>query len=105
VEGVRVSECCCIYPDGEKATVGRTETRRARKEHVCDECRETIKAGETYEHVTGCWDGEWATFKTCWFCLRIREDFFPCGWNHGCLVEDFIDCNGWDYRDFAWGRS
>ncbi len=53
-----------------------TETHRvARKRHVCDECRGYIEPGERYEHVSGLWEGDVSTFKTCAKC-EVARDFF-----------------------------
>jgi hypothetical protein len=94
------TECCCLDVDpSDSPTAGHTEERRARKEHTCCECGEAILKGERYEHVTGCWDGHWDTYRTCLPCAAIRRDFFPCGWYYGQMAEDFRECHGWDYRD------
>lgn len=60
---------------------------KARKDHICCECGETIKKGELYENVVGVWKGDFHNFKTCAPCARIREDFF-CSWTYGMLWED-----------------
>lgn len=50
----------------------------ARKEHICLECRKTIKPGDKYEYTAGKWDGEFETFKTCKPCVAIWNEYF-CG--------------------------
>jgi hypothetical protein len=92
------TQCCYVDSSCDGPSVSRTERRRARKDHDCCECREPIRKGDEHEVVTGCWDGRWDEFRTCLLCVRIREDFFPWGWNYGNLAEDFLDCQGWDYR-------
>lgn len=47
--------------------------RKAKKQHECCECRESIRVDERYERITGVWDGEFSTFKTCMPCARLRE--------------------------------
>ena len=91
-------ECCCIDP-GDEPSVYSDPIRTACKAHTCCECGETITVGEKYEDFAGCWDGDWSRHKTCWFCLKIREDFFSCGWTFTTLVEDFRECHGWDYTE------
>ena len=58
--------------------------RKAKKEHVCCECDETIPPGATYEHVAGKWD-DFCTFKTCDRCLKVRD-----------LIADFERAAGCD---------
>ena len=50
----------------------RTVKRKARKDHACCECRRTIKAGTVYQYVSGIWDGEPSSFKTCPRCVTLR---------------------------------
>jgi hypothetical protein len=81
---------CCPLSGGDDwpATVFSSSVRRAAKEHRCCECRETIKVGDHYEHVTGLWDGHWSTYKTCLLCVEIRTHFACDGWIFGQLWED-----------------
>lgn len=93
-------ECCCIYvDDGDYPSFANATLRRAAKPHRCGECGETIRPGEEYEDARQLEEGRWYRYKTCSFCLKIRRDFFPCGWYYEGLVESFQDCMGWDYRD------
>ena len=57
---------------------------KARKEHYCDECAQTIKPGEIYQLVVGVWSGDFARFKTCSSCQYKREWLI----NHGADPED-----------------
>lgn len=57
----------CELPTLYNATVVK-----ARKEHHCCECRGTIATGEEYERVTGKWDDELRTYKTCGPCRELR---------------------------------
>lgn len=51
-----------------------TETyRRAAKPHRCCECYREIPKGQLYQHVKGCWEGEWLEFKTCERCDGQRH--------------------------------
>jgi hypothetical protein len=82
---------CCIVDyegDGEPIDPCTITTPVARKEHVCGECRETIKVGETYERVEGLCDGAPFSHKTCTGCLRIRKQYFCGGWGYGNIWED-----------------
>ena len=94
-----MNNCCCIdsYDDGPEFST--QQLQRARKPHQCCECHKTILAGSLYERVSGVWDGQFQTYKTCARCANIRNDYFPYGWYYTRLVEDFRDCFGFDYRD------
>lgn len=86
-------ECVC---DFDAPTVyNKTDVKAARKEHQCDECRCTIRIGESYEHVWGIWEGDRGTFKTCCRCLALREwvqAHVPCFcWMHGNIREEAIE--------------
>ena len=90
--------CCCIDPCvGDTASFHQATVRMARKAHICGECNEVIQPGEKYELTSSIFDGAWDHWKTCWFCLAIRRDFFTYGWYYGMLRDDFLECNGWDY--------
>ncbi|TPV96148.1 MAG: hypothetical protein B7733_06260 [Myxococcales bacterium FL481] len=47
--------------------------RKARKSHTCGECRKPIRPGDSYEEVTGIWDGHPGRHRTCQRCKRVRE--------------------------------
>lgn len=53
-------------------------TAKARKEHVCEECCETIRVGQQYERSSGKSEGLVWTVATCLRCREIREAFV-CG--------------------------
>jgi len=48
--------------------------KRARKPHVCYECKVVIHAGDDYHAMSGCWDGEWHHYKTCIDCECLRDE-------------------------------
>ena len=76
-------DCSCVaYGQGEGCgpECMFTTIRRARKEHKCVECHEKIHKGEKYEYISGIWDGEPHSYKTCLPCSEIRDT----------LVEDFL---------------
>ena len=45
----------------------------ARKRHRCCECRGFVEPFDIYQHVSGMWDGDFNTFKTCPHCLQARD--------------------------------
>ena len=80
--------------------VSRTLYRKARQQHICCECRKKIAAGETYEYISGIWDGQAEDFKTCEKCADLRDSmvelgFCPCFGNllsdHAEYVEEYGD--------------
>lgn len=50
-------------------------TPRARKGHVCCECRGIILPGEIYHVFSGIWDARASTYKTCPVCEKLRIGF------------------------------
>jgi len=62
--------CDCQMP-----SAFRSETRRARKSHRCDECYTPILPGETYEYVSGIWDGEPDSHHFHAACSLARHQF------------------------------
>lgn len=49
--------------------------RKARKIHKCCECTHEITVGEKYQYVSGIWDGEPDSYKTCLSCATLRSDY------------------------------
>jgi hypothetical protein len=86
-----MSECICVDSSYNLAEVSKTENRTARKEHICCECRDKIKVGDKYEYVSGLWDGIWREYKTCRICVKIRDDFFSCGFYYGEMSSHLRD--------------
>jgi len=46
---------------------------RARKQHDCCACTETIRKGDLYHLSKGCWDGDFSQFKHCARCWRLFD--------------------------------
>ena len=61
--------------------------RKARKEHTCCECGETIPKDALYRYESGIWEGEPQDYKTCLDCISVRDTFF-CGFVFGSVWED-----------------
>ena len=83
-------ECSCkvdidpdIGPDCHKEKIVT-----ARKKHRCYECFQDIQPGEKYEYVSGIWDGDPQTYKTCLDCKSIRNVFFD-SWQYTRVWDDF----------------
>ena len=83
---------CSCDDDGPEAFC--EVTRKARKEHRCCECRGVIRAGQTYEHASGIWEGEPRSFKTCAACVEARKEYIaglPRGCCAPCFGELYLD--------------
>lgn len=52
----------------------KKETRMARKEHKCCECRGIICPKQTYHYCSGIWEGRPDSFKVCFACQEIRKE-------------------------------
>ena len=93
-----MESCYCDYESLEFST---KETRKARKQHRCVECRREIQPGEIYEHVYGKWEGEVCVFKTCSHCLELRQHTLstvPCFcFSYGELRVEALDTL-WHYK-------
>ncbi len=59
--------------DGEPVVVHENRRRRARKEHKCSACRETIRVGDFYFNEFSVWDGNTETVKRCARCEQIFQ--------------------------------
>jgi hypothetical protein len=88
--------CSCVYTvytgyDGHDQDFVNTNHRKAIKEHQCCECHRVITIGEKYEYTAGCWEGDFATYKTCSDCRAIRDAFFCEGWLFTHVLENLAD--------------
>ncbi len=92
-------ECNCSNFSAEWSLFSSTKNVKARKEHQCCECLDTIKKGERYQRIKGCWDGNWDVFETCLFCAMLRKKYCPDGYVFESLADDIESCLGFDYRE------
>ena len=65
----------------------QTIHRTALKRHTCTECQGDIQPMDIYERVTGYWDGQFSTFKTCTHC-EIARDRYVEVWGRLRLPEE-----------------
>lgn len=63
----------CMIDGGEPYELSDVAVRKARKSHVCGECKREILPGEEYETYRGLYDGMWYGHKTCRHCIAARE--------------------------------
>ena len=89
--------CDCSYDDVENFDLQYVTKRKARKSHICCECKDEIKKGEQYEHVKTLQSHTWFEDKTCIPCTRVRNDFCSGGYYYGELRETLKECLGFDY--------
>ena len=61
--------CDCELP-----AVSKEGFVKARKSHVCGECRNPIDIGEEYWKIRGLWEDQWATYKMCKSCRDLAEE-------------------------------
>jgi len=86
--------CECDFGEGEPIYPRTIEQRVAKKAHVCGECGEPIKVGDSYENIKGKCEGDWFEHKTCVPCQHIRDNF--CS-PLGCLRDILYEKLGFDY--------
>jgi hypothetical protein len=69
------SDVCLSGGDNDDPSVCSQRVIKARKQQTCCECDKAIAPGESYEFVSGCWDGSWQSYRTCLICVEIRDAF------------------------------
>ena len=95
--------CNCSVDVDEVADFYKKSFPKARKEHICCECREVIEKGQKYQLFTGKWGGEFGTFKTCMACAAIRKRYCPNGAVFEELRNHLAECLGFDYTKIPEG--
>lgn len=83
-------ECSCtvsIDHDGGPSCC-KEVIRTARKTHRCCECLSDINPGDHYEYISGIWDGDPQTYKTCLDCKSVKDVFFD-SWTYTQVWDDF----------------
>lgn len=68
-----MSYCECNYDYDPPEFYQETYVKRARRQHICDECCGPIFAGEPYRRVTGVWESEFCSHNECIACQEIRQ--------------------------------
>lgn len=76
--------------DGEPASVYHETRPRARKPHVCCECRQTIAKGTAHQYATGICDGAWFQYRTCDACVAERLRVTRLEEAAGCRGDDAV---------------
>lgn len=75
--------------------------RRARKEHVCCACEETIAAGHRYCYVAVVFDREARAYKRCLKCQALHTHLRDLGVRVDAWPREDLGC-GLRYED-EWG--
>jgi hypothetical protein len=100
-------ECSCELDYGDYGQVDIIENRtvKARKEHICTECKDIINIGDKYERTKYSFDGDFMTNKCCYACLEIRYKFcvgaYPIGWMYDELRNCFDDISLTDFEELS----
>jgi hypothetical protein len=74
--------------DGDDNDFYRERMPKARKEHVCCECKGVINIGEQYQYASGKADGDMWQAKTCALCCEIRKSLVCGSWVFGALWDE-----------------
>lgn len=100
-----MSGCSCDYGDAEQPQFFTCKTVKARKQSKCSECGNVIHPGSKYERVSGKWDGDVRSYRTCSDCLDFlawAKAHVPCVAEcrrHGTLHEDILEeMDNWDHE-------
>lgn len=97
---------------GERVDVDRQQRVRARKQHHCDACKETIERGHLYVRHTLIYAGEVETFVRCLRCDAIYQQLVEihraanADPNSDCYMEwpDLALNCGHEFKE-RWGRE
>lgn len=76
---------------------------RARKEHKCDACNDTILRGDRYTRVAIVWNGTAESIIRCLRCQTIHEHLRTLDKYGELWPDERLDC-GEEYTDH-WGKE
>lgn len=92
------------YSADEQYTIYDEQFPRARKEHTCEACRETIPGGVRYARIFVLFDGEKKHYKRCLRCQAIHEHLRGLCLEQGDMWPDErLNC-GQAYEE-EWGET
>lgn len=93
-------ECYCEPMEGEEyCTVWNVTWRKARKQHRCCECMDTIQPGQRYEHIFSVFEGDVTIFKTCEFCAAEFDRLVKKHTDANFVKGDLACILVWDMRN------
>lgn len=80
---------------------------KARKDHKCDLCGETITKGISYKNISGLFDGHFFETKVCCQCIPVQLKFFEIhrselydGYDTDDVAEDVRETVRYDCKDY-----
>ena len=76
--------CDCDY---DPPTFYNANRVKGRAEYTCDECLCQIPKGEEHLYVSGLWEGDFLTFRTCLTCVEMAEEAGVKCYCHGQLMD------------------
>ena len=84
-----VSEYVFACSEGEEVACWERKNVKARKPHVCEECRHPIVPGETYCKDSYIYDGRWCHAVRCLCCEAARckiAELYSDGFEEMCII-------------------
>jgi hypothetical protein len=91
----------CLIDDADPSTFSSDVTLKAKKDHVCNDCRRVIYAGESYIRSFVCFDGTACTYKRCSHC-NVGAKWLQkhCGgWIYGEVMTELEEHYDAGYRE------
>lgn len=86
----------CDYDD-EGSDVWNEKRRKARREHRCYACQETIRVGDIYQHTTSLYEGSWDTWRHCLRCVAMLDALAARDLHGTMAIALGLDCGEvWD---------
>lgn len=86
--------CCCSVDNDWDTPIYNKKEMKARKNHKCYECKDTIEKGKIYFRIKSLSEGEWWNFPICKTCNSIIIDFLCGSHPFGGVYNAFWDCMG-----------
>jgi len=85
-------ECYCEPNEGEPCDLWQESWRKARKQHKCCECGETIQPGQRYQYIFIIFEGDPDYKKRCEFCANEVTRFLQDNPDFQGLVPGELAC-------------
>src|ERR1700761_8053528 len=82
----------------EYSTIWREDVRRARKDHKCSACNETIRRGDLYSYTFSLFDGDTEEIKRCARCEVMYRALLKLHTGSDVTVAPCLDC-GHDFQE------
>lgn len=94
-----------MWCDIESPAAYREIVRKARKPHICGDCKGVISIGERYTYISGIWDGDPSSHHRCQDCTHLRCEIVKETDADNCMPMDGLV--GWlrEYSDSVHGTD